>query len=401
MARLSNGYAARVLAHWRALLELPRSILLPIAAIGIVALATVSFNEWSVSEINRGEVELTALLKLQQELSRQRVRLSDLAVGGLQSTQTPQTLTSFRHELATASTRLSNRALELHRHAAYHVAGSRLAVIALASLTLVLLFITIQLILKDAKQQAIARDEQLTLKHDLKHLVAKRNAELFALTTHIQTAAEQEKAEVARNLHDELGGLLTAAKMDLAWLQQHATERDDAVQAKLTDLQVAIDEAMNLKRRVVEGLRPALLDHFGLSIALRAHFEETCAKAGLDCQLDLPDNGEPVPPGIATALFRVAQESLTNVMRHAKATSVAVSFAVRDGAYWLQIADDGVGIDLAALDSTAYHGLVGMRHRVHALRGTFKISANYPRGSKVNVVIPIGAPARESADKAP
>jgi len=109
-----------------------------------------------------------------------------------------------------------------------------------------------------------------------------RTQELSALSNHLQALSEREKSELARKLHDELGGLLTAAKMDVSWLQ--ARLEGAAIQERLGQLGSVLDEAMDLKRRVVEELRPSLLDHFGLPTALRAYVESTCAKAGLASQ---------------------------------------------------------------------------------------------------------------------
>src|SRR6202163_4861603 len=106
-----------------------------------------------------------------------------------------------------------------------------------------------------------------------------RTRELSELSTHLQNFAEKERSEIARNLHDELGGLLTAAKMDLSWLQARPDQPLSA--QRLAQLGDALDEAMNVKRRVVEHLRPSLLDHFGLATALRAHVDATCARANL------------------------------------------------------------------------------------------------------------------------
>src|ERR1700681_328832 len=110
-------------------------------------------------------------------------------------------------------------------------------------------------------------------------LLEVRTRELSELSTHLQNFAEKEKSELARNLHNELGGLLTAAKMDLSWLQARPDQPLSA--QRLAQLGDALDEAMNVKRRVVEHLRPSLLDHFGLATALRAHVDATCARANL------------------------------------------------------------------------------------------------------------------------
>src|SRR5579864_3596745 len=123
--------------------------------------------------------------------------------------------------------------------------------------------------------------------------VEDRTRELSALSNHLQALSEREKSELARKLHDELGGLLTAAKMDLSWLQSRL--EGAVIQDRLSQLGGVLDEAMDLKRRVVEELRPSLLDHFGLPTALRAYVESTCSKEGLQVIVDLVHGCESMP----------------------------------------------------------------------------------------------------------
>ena len=160
-------------------------------------------------------------------------------------------------------------------------------------------------------------------------LGATRAARAAELCTHLQDYVEKEKAELARRLHDELGGLLTAAKMDLSWLQSRM-EDASMLRQRLDQLGNVLDEAMDLKRRVVEELRPSLLDHFGLPTALRAHVESVCSKAGLDCEVALEDAMESVSrEDTAIALFRVIEEGLDNIVRHAQAKQVRIEIAAR------------------------------------------------------------------------
>src|SRR5690348_15531104 len=133
----------------------------------------------------------------------------------------------------------------------------------------------------EQQQQAAARE--------LDRLVEARTLELSALSSHLQRLAEKEKSELARTLHDELGGLLTAAKMDLSWLQSRVEKPEH--QERLAQLGSVLDEAMGLKRRVVEDLRPSLLEHFGLTTALRDYVGATCAKAQIHAEIHLPDDG--------------------------------------------------------------------------------------------------------------
>jgi signal transduction histidine kinase len=221
---------------------------------------------------------------------------------------------------------------------------------------------------------------------ELDALIEARTAELSALSTHLQELAEKEKSVLARNLHDELGGLLTAAKMDASWLQGRVGP-DAAVQQRLQQLGNVLDEAMDVKRRVVEELRPSLLDHFGLPTALRAHLEAVSAKSGLHCEAVIAEETD-VPGDVAIGLFRVAQEALTNVVRHASARRVRLTLARGETVYSLTVADDGRGIDLTRPDFRWSHGLLGMRHRVRALGGELALHSAPQRGTVIEVEVP-------------
>jgi signal transduction histidine kinase len=222
---------------------------------------------------------------------------------------------------------------------------------------------------------------------DLESLVEARTRELSALSTHLQELSEREKSELARNLHDELGGLLTAAKMDLSWLQSRVA--DPALQERLAQLGGVLDEAMDLKRRVVEDLRPSLLDHFGLPTALRAYVDSACAKAGLRAELSLPEDGGPIPREIAIALFRIVQEGITNIIRHAGAQSVALQLALECETCHIRLRDDGSGFDATDPKFRWSHGITGMRQRVRALGGQFDIESVPGAGTTLRVSIPL------------
>src|SRR5450631_2180532 len=217
-------------------------------------------------------------------------------------------------------------------------------------------------------------------------LLEARTRELSELSTHLQNFAEEEKSELARRLHDELGGLLTAAKMDLSWLQSRLDQPPNA--QRLTQLGEALDEAMNVKRRVVEHLRPSLLDHFGLATALRAHVESTCAKANLQFESAVDDDVSTVPKDTAIALFRLVQAALTNVIRHADAHRVRLEFRGDTRNYILKLSDDGCGFNMEGGAFSRSHGLSGMRQRIKALHGHFTLRSNSGRGTQIEVEVP-------------
>ena len=260
------------------------------------------------------------------------------------------------------------------------------AVIFLALLAVGLLIALSRLLAADAVRREALRAASERHARDLESLIDARTRELSALSTHLQELSEKEKSELARNLHDELGGLLTAAKMDLSWLQSRVP--DPALQERLAQLGSVLDEAMDLKRRVVEDLRPSLLDHFGLPTALRAYVDAACAKAGLRTELTLPDDGAPMPKETAIALFRIVQEGVTNIIRHAGARTVTLMFALEHDGCRFSLSDDGRGFDAADPKFRWSHGITGMRQRVRALGGQFEVESTPGSGTSLRVEIP-------------
>ena len=259
------------------------------------------------------------------------------------------------------------------------------AVIFLALLAVGLLVVLSRLLAADALRGERLRAASERHTRDLETLIEARTRELSALSTHLQELSEKEKSELARNLHDELGGLLTAAKMDLSWLQSRVP--DSALQERLAQLGGVLDEAMDLKRRVVEDLRPSLLDHFGLPTALRAYVDSACAKAGLRADLALPEDGA-MPKETAIALFRIVQEGITNIIRHAGARSVTLRFVIEADACRFTLSDDGCGFDAADPKFRWSHGIMGMRQRVRALSGQIQIESAPGAGTTLRVAIP-------------
>ena len=281
---------------------------------------------------------------------------------------------------------LDTRLEALRAEQARSLVLSRYAFAALALLALALILLVVRLFVANSLRREEQRHEEEHERRRLEVVIEDRTRELSRLTTHLQSASEQEKADLARDLHDELGGLLTAAKMDLAWLQGRSITMDPEVREKLDELVRTVTEAMHLKRRVVENLRPALLDHFGLPTALEAYFDETCKRAGLSCRTSIPEDTAPIPQQLAIALFRVGQESLTNIIRHARARNVEMQFEVTESGYHLTVSDDGVGIDPERARSS--HGLSGMRHRIVSLNGSFDIQSVPGEGTRLDILVP-------------
>lgn len=268
---------------------------------------------------------------------------------------------------------------------------ARYSILGVALLSFLLLVTVFQLLGKDMQHKArIARmvdSENARLGQE----VAERTNELIELTNHLQRTTERDKAVVARDLHDELGGILTSAKMDIEWLASH-TQRTPDVEKRYEQLNRLLDEAVSLKRRVIEDLRPSLLDNLGLGPALEWHVIEHCKKGGLISKLDIDDTVESIDADTSIALYRIVQEALTNVLRHAKATRFELSLHKTGEGIELQMRDNGIGLPPTFNPAKLSHGLSGMRQRARALGGELSWESAPRQGTRIAVRIPLQPP---------
>jgi len=231
---------------------------------------------------------------------------------------------------------------------------------------------------------------ELQRQHDeLKSQFDAQTAELNELARHLQHVQEEERARLSRGLHDELGGVLLAARMDVTWMQQHAAGADADVRKRLERLKQVLDQGIDLKRRVVEELRPTLLDSMGLLAALRWQSEETCRRADLRCTERYPDEEPRFNRAGAIALFRFVQEALANVAKHAKASEVDIALELTDRDVVVTVRDNGVGAARADLNRPRSHGIAGLRHRIQVLGGSLDISSVPNRGTTVRARVPL------------
>jgi signal transduction histidine kinase len=219
--------------------------------------------------------------------------------------------------------------------------------------------------------------------------VQDRTLELSELSTHLQSLAEQEKAALSRELHDELGGLLVAARMDVSWLEERVGSTDPEVRAHFRRVQEVLQSGVDIKRRVTESLRPTLLDNLGLVPALRWQVADHCARAGLKHIEHYPPGDLRLTPEASIVVFRIVQEALTNVLKHARAQIVEVVIDIRPPWLVVRIRDDGVGMPLERLRVLGSHGLAAMRHRTRVLGGQWAISRPPAGGTQIEVRLPL------------
>ena len=213
-------------------------------------------------------------------------------------------------------------------------------------------------------------------------------AEIRMLSKHLQKIREEERTHIAREIHDELGQQLTVLKMDASWLHKKLASTDPAIYEKLKNLRDLLDTTVKSVRRISSELRPSLLDDLGLVAAIKWHLKEFERRSGIETEF-MGDDFEPgLPEEIKTGLFRIYQESLTNVARHANAGRVEINLEQNDGQFVLSIKDDGNGFDLAHAAGKKTLGLLGMKERSSMMEGSYQIMSEPGTGTVVTVSVP-------------
>ena len=231
------------------------------------------------------------------------------------------------------------------------------------------------------RQQEILQGERNALETQ----VQERTANLKELATHLQEVRETERGYLARELHDELGSLLTAAKLDVARLKSRLADAPDAMQ-RLQHLTELLNSGIALKRRIIEDLRPSSLSNLGLVASLEILGREFADQSGLQVEMVL----EPVDTDESRQLtiYRMVQESLTNIGKYAKATEVTVTMMNQGSHATIEVADNGCGFDTLHVRAST-HGLAGMRHRVEAAQGELVVESTPGSGTRLTASLPL------------
>ena len=297
----------------------------------------------------------------------------------------------IRTEVDAIQRALRTDLIERHQSWNQDVASSRLGLALIAGLNVALLLLAYRQARRDILQRDRQRRSLVEQRRQLEEQVQERTAQLSELSSNLQRVQEAEKAKLARDIHDELGSILVSARMDVSWARRRVEPVDPAAAQKLARASSTLDEGVQIKRRIIEDLRPTLLDNLGLAAALSWHVNEACERGGLTPHLTLPEDDFELPSPVAIALFRVVQEALTNVLRYAKARNVWVSLEHTGSGIALVLRDDGVGIAPEALAHRLSHGIVGMRQRIGSLGGNFRIGRVAGGGTAIEVFVPLGS----------
>jgi signal transduction histidine kinase len=222
--------------------------------------------------------------------------------------------------------------------------------------------------------------------------VTQSREELRALSRHLQILIERERTRIAREIHDELGQELTGLKFDVSWLRDKALQSSSSSEPELEKLNATlqkIDAAIHSVRKIATELRPPVLDTLGLTAAIEWQAADFENRTGINCKLSQMEEDIPVDRDCVTAVFRIFQESLTNIARHAKATEVRISLERRNGRLVLRLQDNGKGIQPEDVHGARSLGILGMQERVRLLNGELSIAGNDGHGTVVSVEIPL------------
>ncbi len=239
---------------------------------------------------------------------------------------------------------------------------------------------------------AIFRD--VTDRMEYENTINTSNEKLHALAAHLQTIREEERTLIAREIHDQLGQELTALKMDISFLskkiEKSKTTPDwDGIQEGLKSMSEIADHTINSVRRIATELRPDILDKLGLKEAIEWHAEEFEKRSGIKCDVNMNVSELNLSPILNTTIYRIVQESLTNVARHSKANKADVVIKVNGEKVYLSIKDNGRGIMESEIENTKSLGLVGIKERAYTVNGLFEINGEKNKGTEIKITFPI------------
>jgi two-component system sensor histidine kinase UhpB len=214
---------------------------------------------------------------------------------------------------------------------------------------------------------------------------------LRALSGHVENIKEEERGHIAREIHDDLGGTLAAAKIDLAWLRNRLPADQPALAEKADAMQALMNHAIEATGRISRRLRPLVLD-YGIAAAVEWQINEFRKRMGIVCEFLCPQEEIPLEPELATALFRIFQETLTNIAKHAAATRVDVALEDNGDLVLLTVVDDGCGVSPEDIQKSGSYGIRGMRERAEFLGGEIAIIPVEHGGTRVRVLVPARRP---------
>lgn len=251
--------------------------------------------------------------------------------------------------------------------------------------------------LAPAVDNAIEAAEMRRAKLDADERLAQSQQQLRELAQHLQASVEAERVAIAREIHDDVGGSLTALRFELAWLERHNAAPE--AQQHLLAARESLTHAIEASKRIMQNLRPAILEQ-GLVAALQWMTQSFRRRSGIDCVLRTSHDSLQLPAGVPLVAYRTAQEALTNILKHAQARQVVVELALGAGVLSLEISDDGRGLSREDLAKAQSFGIRGLRERAGTVGGWIDLSSRPGGGTTLILSIPLAADGGDAASEA-
>ncbi|HOI08112.1 MAG TPA: sensor histidine kinase [Deltaproteobacteria bacterium] len=251
---------------------------------------------------------------------------------------------------------------------------------------------------KLVEKRIVITYEDITKQRLAEEEIERSHEQLRNLTAYLRSVHEKESSRIAREIHDELGQSLTALQMDVSWLGSQLPARMKHLIEKTHRMEQLVNGTIDSVHRIITELRPILLDDLGLPAAIEWQAQEFQNRSGIRCDVHVSCRECSIDKDMATALFRVFQETLTNVARHSGATLVRVRLTHGEEGVRLEVTDNGKGITRRQMEDPRSFGIIGMRERVSILGGSIRITGKRNRGTAVSVVIPIPQGGRDDTD---
>jgi PAS domain S-box-containing protein len=240
------------------------------------------------------------------------------------------------------------------------------------------------------KQYLVISFRDISERKRVEEKLRKSYEQLHHFAVSLQSSREEERSRIAREIHDELGQALTGLKFDISWIGKKLPKGTGELQNKTRSIAGVIDSTIKMVRRISSELRPGVLDKLGLAAAIEWQVQEFHNRTGMKCRLSPTLEGIKIDGDRSMAIFRILQEALTNVARHAKASGVVVSLCLESGNLILEVRDNGVGISESALLDPESLGLLGMKERAIAFGGRLNVIGKRGGGTRVILVMPCG-----------
>lgn len=240
------------------------------------------------------------------------------------------------------------------------------------------------------EKRIVVTFEDITEQKKAQEELERSREALRNLSVHLQSVREEESTRVARKIHDELGQSLTALQMDLSWLENRLPPGNEDIRDKTHSMSALVDDTIDSVHKITMELRPSMLDDLGLPAAIEWQAGDFQKRSGIRCQANIRCGDDLIDRELATAVFRIFQETLTNIARHSKATHCRVSLTKTEKDLSMEVTDNGIGITQWQVDDPRSFGMIGMRERAHLWGGTVHVRRIRPSGTMVKVVIPLG-----------